>query len=78
MGASRRYYTYGNEHSWEDRNDSADQCGDLRDERHARSIEFYRKLGFEVVYGGERAGFTSLRAGEAFVKLVASAEASRD
>ena len=39
----------------------------------ARSIEFYRKLGFELVYGGERAGFTSLRAGEAFVNLVASA-----
>jgi catechol 2,3-dioxygenase-like lactoylglutathione lyase family enzyme len=38
----------------------------------ARSIEFYRKLGFELVYGGERAGFTSLKAGEAFVNLVAS------
>jgi len=38
----------------------------------ARSIEFYRKLGFEIVYGGERAGFTSLKAGEAFVNLVAS------
>jgi hypothetical protein len=42
----------------------------------ARSVEFYRKLGFEVVYGGERAGFTSLRAGEAFVNLVASAKSS--
>jgi len=38
----------------------------------ARSIEFYRKLGFELMYGGERAGFTSLRAGEAFVNLVTS------
>src|SRR5438128_4355515 len=39
----------------------------------ARSIEFYGKLGFELVYGGERTGFTSLRAGEAFVNLVATA-----
>ena len=39
----------------------------------ARSIEFYGKLGFELVYGGERTGFTSLRAGEAFVNLVARA-----
>ena len=38
----------------------------------ARSIEFYRKLGFELLYGGERAGFSSLKAGEAFVNLVAS------
>jgi catechol 2,3-dioxygenase-like lactoylglutathione lyase family enzyme len=38
----------------------------------ARSIEFYRKLGLELVYGGERAGFTSLRAGEALVNLSAS------
>jgi catechol 2,3-dioxygenase-like lactoylglutathione lyase family enzyme len=37
-----------------------------------RSIEFYRKLGFELVYGGERAAFSSLRAGEAFVNLMAS------
>jgi len=37
-----------------------------------RSVEFYRKLGFELVYGGEAAGFSSLKAGEAFVNLVAS------
>jgi catechol 2,3-dioxygenase-like lactoylglutathione lyase family enzyme len=29
-----------------------------------RSIEFYRKLGFGLLYGGERAAFSSLRAGE--------------
>ena len=38
----------------------------------ARSIEFYRKLGFELVYGGDRSGFSSLKAGEAFVNLVVS------
>ena len=38
-----------------------------------RSIEFYRKLGFELLYGGERAAFSTLRAGEAFVNLIASA-----
>ena len=38
----------------------------------ARSVEFYRKLGFELLYGGECATFSSLRAGEAFVNLVAS------
>jgi catechol 2,3-dioxygenase-like lactoylglutathione lyase family enzyme len=36
----------------------------------ARSIDFYKKLGFELVYGGGRAEFSSLRAGEAFVNLV--------
>jgi catechol 2,3-dioxygenase-like lactoylglutathione lyase family enzyme len=40
----------------------------------ARSIEFYEKLGLELLYGGDRAGFSSLKAGEAFVNLVASSE----
>jgi catechol 2,3-dioxygenase-like lactoylglutathione lyase family enzyme len=40
----------------------------------ARSIEFYEKLGFELLYGGQRAGFSSLKAGEAFVNLIASPE----
>jgi catechol 2,3-dioxygenase-like lactoylglutathione lyase family enzyme len=31
-----------------------------------------RKLGFELLYGGECAPFSSLRAGEAFVNLVSS------
>ena len=26
----------------------------------ARSVEFYEKLGFEIVYGGSHSGFTSL------------------
>ncbi len=38
----------------------------------ARSIEFYRKLGFELLYGSEGAAFSSLKAGEAFVNLFAS------
>ena len=37
-----------------------------------RSVAFYRKLGFELVYGGERAAFSSLKAGAAFVNLAAS------
>jgi catechol 2,3-dioxygenase-like lactoylglutathione lyase family enzyme len=28
----------------------------------ARSVAFYRKLGFELVYGGQRAAFSSLNA----------------
>jgi catechol 2,3-dioxygenase-like lactoylglutathione lyase family enzyme len=38
----------------------------------ARSIEFYEKLGFELLYGGADAEFSSLKAGKAFVNLVAS------
>jgi catechol-2,3-dioxygenase len=40
----------------------------------ARSIEFYRKLGFELLYGGDDAVFSSLKAGEAFVNLSADPE----
>ncbi len=36
-----------------------------------RSIEFYPKLGFELLYGGDRSDLSSLKAGEAFVNLVA-------
>src|SRR5437762_242633 len=35
----------------------------------ARSVEFYRKLGFELVYGGEQAAFSSLKAGAACPQL---------
>ena len=38
----------------------------------ARSVEFYETLGFEVVYGGDRSAFTTLRSGEAFVNLAAT------
>ena len=37
----------------------------------ARSVDFYKKLGFELLYGGEHAAFSSLKAGEAFVNLSA-------
>ena len=37
-----------------------------------RSVDFYKKLGFELLYGGESAAFSSLRAGQSFVNLVAS------
>lgn len=35
----------------------------------ARSLAFYRALGFEVLYGGDDDPFTSLRAGSGFVNL---------
>ncbi len=37
-----------------------------------RSVEFYKKLGFKLLYGGESATFSSLKAGEAFVNLSAN------
>jgi len=36
----------------------------------ARAARFYRMLGFEIVYGGEDAPFTSFRAGKSFLNLV--------
>jgi catechol 2,3-dioxygenase-like lactoylglutathione lyase family enzyme len=36
-----------------------------------RSVEFYRKLGFVLLYGNERTAFSSLKAGEAIVNLIA-------
>src|ERR1700745_2387225 len=39
-----------------------------------RSVEFYENLGFELVYGGGHAEFSSLKAGEAFVNLATSSE----
>jgi uncharacterized glyoxalase superfamily protein PhnB len=38
----------------------------------ARSIEFYKKVGFELLYGDESAAFSSLKAGEAVVNLSAN------
>ena len=40
----------------------------------ARSISFYKKLGFELLYGSDRAAFSTLKAGEGFVNLVATSE----
>ena len=36
----------------------------------ARAVRFYRTLGFEVIYGGEMAGFTSFRAGRGYLNLI--------
>jgi catechol 2,3-dioxygenase-like lactoylglutathione lyase family enzyme len=42
------------------------------------SVEFYRKLGFELLYGGDGAAFSSLRADQAFVNLSANPVRSRN
>ena len=36
----------------------------------SRSVPFYRKLGLELLCGGEEASFTSFRVGESFVNLI--------
>ncbi|HKM73162.1 MAG TPA: VOC family protein [Stellaceae bacterium] len=36
-----------------------------------RAVRFYRMLGFELLYGGEDAAFTSFRAGGNFLNLIA-------
>jgi catechol 2,3-dioxygenase-like lactoylglutathione lyase family enzyme len=35
-----------------------------------RAVRFYRLLGFEMLYGGEDASFTSFKAGSAFLNLI--------
>jgi catechol 2,3-dioxygenase-like lactoylglutathione lyase family enzyme len=35
----------------------------------AESVEFYRKLGFDVSYGGPEAPFTTMRAGQSVINL---------
>jgi catechol 2,3-dioxygenase-like lactoylglutathione lyase family enzyme len=36
-----------------------------------RAVRFYRMVGFELLYGGEEAAFTSFRAGPNFLNLIA-------
>jgi len=36
----------------------------------ARAVRFYRMLGFEVIYGGGDAAFTSFRAGTSYLNLI--------
>jgi catechol 2,3-dioxygenase-like lactoylglutathione lyase family enzyme len=43
----------------------------------ARAVRFYRALGFETVYGGEDASFTSFKAGKGYLNLIAETEARR-
>ena len=38
----------------------------------SRAVRFYRMLGFEVIYGGDDAAFTSFRAGTSYLNLIAS------
>jgi catechol 2,3-dioxygenase-like lactoylglutathione lyase family enzyme len=42
-----------------------------------RAVEFYRTLGFQLIYGGENASFTSFRAGPNFLNVIAQ-PAERD
>ena len=37
----------------------------------ARAVRFYRMLGFEVIFGGDEAAFTSFRAGTSYLNLIA-------
>ena len=36
-----------------------------------RAVGFYRSLGFDMLYGGETASFTSFRAGAGYLNLIA-------
>ena len=36
-----------------------------------RAVRFYRMLGFEVIFGGDEAAFTSFRAGRSYLNLIA-------
>lgn len=38
----------------------------------SRAVRFYRALGFEIVYGGSEAEFTSFRAGTGYLNLIAA------
>ena len=42
----------------------------------ARSVRFYEALGFERIYGGENADFTSYRAGEGYLNLGVRADSA--
>jgi catechol 2,3-dioxygenase-like lactoylglutathione lyase family enzyme len=36
----------------------------------SRAVTFYRTIGFDLLYGGETAPFTSFRVGEGFLNLI--------
>ena len=42
----------------------------------AAATEFYEALGFARLYGGSQAGFTSYRAGESYLNLIAAEPAT--
>jgi catechol 2,3-dioxygenase-like lactoylglutathione lyase family enzyme len=39
-----------------------------------RAVRFYHSLGFDMLYGGETASFTSFRAGHGYLNLIAQGE----
>src|SRR6516162_10693598 len=41
-----------------------------------RAVRFYRMLGFEVIFGGDEAAFTSFRAGRSYLNLIAACRAN--
>jgi catechol 2,3-dioxygenase-like lactoylglutathione lyase family enzyme len=43
----------------------------------ARAVRFYRLLGFELLYGGETASFTSFKAGGQYLNLIAQSPERR-
>ena len=65
----RRHTQTDDERSRDDREYQRRHVGATHD--MARAVRFYRMLGFEVVYGGDTAGFTSFRAGRSYLNLVA-------
>ena len=42
-----------------------------------RAVAFYETLGFERLYGGESAAFTSFRAGDGYLNLILEPRAAR-
>jgi catechol 2,3-dioxygenase-like lactoylglutathione lyase family enzyme len=42
-----------------------------------RSFRFYGSLGFDTLYGGENASFTSFRAGPGYLNLIAQGDEKR-
>jgi uncharacterized glyoxalase superfamily protein PhnB len=42
-----------------------------------RAVRFYRMLGFQLLYGGEDATFSSFRAGGNFLNLIAQSDERR-
>jgi uncharacterized glyoxalase superfamily protein PhnB len=42
-----------------------------------RAVRFYRSLGFDILYGGEAASFTSFRAGSSYLNLISRPDDER-
>ena len=42
-----------------------------------RAVRFYTSLGFDILYGGEAASFTSYRAGGGYLNLITQGEEKR-